>query len=718
MPTLPSVLLALVASSAAVAPPRPNVVVFLVDDLGYMDVGANNPGAFYETPNVDRLAAAGMRFTDGYAASPVCSPTRYAILTGRYPTRAGVTSFFSGTRAGRYRPAPLAGRMALEETTLAEALREAGYRTFFAGKWHLGPDERFWPERQGFEVNKGGWSAGGPFGGGRYFSPYANPRLPDGPPGEHLPDRLATETVRFIEQHRDEPFLAYLSFYSVHVPLLGRPDLVRKYEEKLGRGGAPGPPELAEEEQAWPAEEPRRVRVQQRHAVYAAMVEAMDRAVGKVLDRLEALGLADRTVVLFTSDNGGLSTAEGSPTSNLPLRGGKGWLYEGGIREPLLVRAPGVTRPGSVCRAPVLATDLYPTILELLSLPPRPGQHRDGLSLVPLLRGEAGLDRDALFWHYPHYSNQGGFPGGAVRAGPWKLVERYEDGRVHLFNLDDDLGERRDVATAHPGRVAAMRERLRGWYRDVGAQFLRPLPGGPTPWRPAGHGESQRRPAPEKVAPDVEVRPLADGVWLHTSVHEVGGFGRVPANGLVVVSDGEAALVDTPWTDAQTRDLAAWVRNRLGAQVTTVVPTHSHADCMGGLGAAHALGARSHASAATVAFARRDSLPVPEVSFERESAIPLGSRTLDVRFLGPSHTADAVVVWLEDAGLLFGGDLLRSAAATSLGYTKEADLAAWPASVAAVERAFPDARVLVPGHGAPGGRELLRHTLDLLAARR
>ena len=232
--------LALALSSPVAAAERPNVVFFLVDDLGYMDIGANNPESFYETPNVDRLAASGMRFTDGYAANPVCSPTRYSIMTGRYPTRAGATNWFSGVREGRFRPAPLNDRMALEEVTLAEALREAGYRTFFAGKWHLGPTEEYWPEAQGFEVNRGGWSRGGPYGPGQYFTPYGNPRLEDGPEGEHLPDRLASETVRFIEEHRDEPFLAYLSFYSVHTPLVGRPDLVAKYEDKIRKPGARG----------------------------------------------------------------------------------------------------------------------------------------------------------------------------------------------------------------------------------------------------------------------------------------------------------------------------------------------------------------------------------------------------------------------------------------------------------------------------------------------
>jgi arylsulfatase A-like enzyme len=705
--------LACLIAAPLAAEERPNIVFILVDDLGYMDIGANNPDTFYETPNIDRLAATGMRFTDGYAANPVCSPTRYSIMTGRYPTRVGATNFFSGTREERYRPAPLHDRMPLEEVTIAEALREAGYRTFFAGKWHLGPTEEYWPEAQGFEVNKGGHAGGGPFGGKKYFSPYGNPRLEDGPEGEHLPDRLANETVAFIREHRAEPFLAHLSFYSVHTPLLGRPDLVEKYEDKVERLGLADQEEFAGEEQVWPVEKPRRVRILQRHAVYAAMVEAMDRAVGKVLDELEDLGLEERTVVFFMSDNGGLATAEGSPTSNRPLRGGKGWLYEGGIREPMLIRAPGLTRPGSVSRAPVISTDFYPTILELAGLPARPGQHRDGVSLVPLLEGRTRLPHEALFWHYPHYSNQGGFPGGAVRVGPWKLIERYEDGRVHLFHLGNDPAEQRDLAEHEPGRVTTMRARLHEWYRDVGARFLRPREGGPRPWSPAAGARPVAR--REVIREDLEVEWLADGVWRHISGHELEDFGRVLANGLVVVSGGEAAFVDTPWTDDQTRTLAAWVEERLGARLTTVIPTHSHVDCMGGLAAAHALGARSYAFRKTVAFARRDGLPVPQEAFDGELDIPLGSRVLEVRFMGPGHTLDVVTVWIPDVRLLFGGDLVRSASASSLGFTREADLEGWPASIEALRREYGEAALIVPGHGRPGGTELFTHTLELLA---
>ena len=479
------------AEPAAAKKPT-NFIFFLVDDLGYMDVGANNPDCFYDTPNVDRLAGSGMRFTNGYAACPVCSPTRFSILTGKYPSRTGATNWFSGRRAERFAPAPLHDRMDLEEITLAEALKEHGYATFFAGKWHLGPTAEFWPEKQGFDANLGGWRAGGPWGGKKYFVPYGNPRLEDGPPGEHLPDRLANEACKFIEQHKDQPFLTYVSFYSVHTPLIARDDLRKKYQAKAEKLGLLRRPQFADEQQNFLTRRPRKVRSVQSHAVYGGMVEAMDLAVGKVLDKVDELGLAENTAVFFTSDNGGLSTSEGSPTSNLPLRGGKGWLYEGGIREPYFIRWPGVTTAGATCDVPVISTDFYPTMLAVAGLPPKPDQHTDGRSLVPLLTGGDTLQRDALFWHYPHYGNQGGFPGGAIRSGDWKLLERFEDGRVHLYHLADDVGERNDLAAEHPDRVEALRAQLHAWYRDVDAKFLRPknnAPDAPQPWRPPAADE-------------------------------------------------------------------------------------------------------------------------------------------------------------------------------------------------------------------------------------
>lgn len=473
---LSSIYLCLSFNTAQSQPP--NILFFLIDDLGYMDIGANNPDTFYETPNIDALAATGMRFTDGYAANPVCSPTRYSIMTGKYPSRIDATNFFSGKREGLFKPAPLFDRMPLEEITLAEALKSAGYKTFFAGKWHLGPTEEYWPENQGFDVNKGGWKPGGPWGGGQYFSPYENPRLEDGPEGEHLPFRLANETTRFIEQNKNGPFLAYLSFYSVHTPLLAPEALVEKYKKKAERLGLIGKQEFATEEQALPVQNERRVRISQQHAIYAGMMESMDSAVGLVLDKLEELGIADNTLVCFTSDNGGLSTSEGLPTSNLPLRGGKGWTYEGGIREPYLIRWPGVTKPGSTNSTPVCSIDFFPTIMEAAGVSI---EHKiDGQSLVPLLNHSGSLNRDALYWHYPHYSNQGGIPSGAIRMGDWKLIERYEDGRLHLYNLNADIGELNDLARKFPDRVRSMKSKLHDWYKEVDAKFLQPK----EPWRP------------------------------------------------------------------------------------------------------------------------------------------------------------------------------------------------------------------------------------------
>ena len=411
---------------------EPNVVVFLVDDLGYMDIGANNPNCFYETPNIDRLGETGMRFTDGYAANPVCSPTRYSLMTGKYPTRVEATNFFTGNRSGKFRPAKLKNVMPVEEITIAEALKGAGYATFFAGKWHLGNKEEFYPQNQGFDINIGGWSRGGPYSGKKYFAPFENPQMKEeSPEGDHLPARLARDAAKFIEANKEKPFLTYLSFYSVHTPLMGRPDLVEKYKPRAAEISGE---EFDDEEQVI-GNKPRKVRVLQKHAVYAAMVEAMDQAVGTVLDQLEKSGVADNTIVVFTSDNGGLSTSEGSPTSNLPLRGGKGWVYEGGIREPWIIRHPGVTKAGSVSKELICSIDLFPTVAAAAGV--KIDHPIDGIDLAPALKG-GSLDRKSLFWHYPHYSNQGGIPGGAIREGDYKLFERYEDGRVHLYDLKND----------------------------------------------------------------------------------------------------------------------------------------------------------------------------------------------------------------------------------------------------------------------------------------
>lgn len=468
--------LSCLAISSVESKRKPNFLFILADDLGWTDLGCFG-SSFYETPNIDRLAAESIKFTQAYAACPVCSPTRASIMAGKYPARMGTTDWFGApqphtvrnhwTRNKPLLPAPYCEQMPLDEVTMAEALKEAGYATFFAGKWHLGADENLWPEHQGFDINKGGWEKGSPSEPGRYFSPYGNPRLEDGPPGEHLPDRLARETVTFITNHKDRPFLAYLSFYSVHGPLMSREDLKQKYQAKKKQLSL---------EAAWGKESDNKVRLSQDHAVYAGMIEAMDQACGKVFDAIRNLGLDDNTVIFFMSDNGGLSTSEGHPTSNLPLRAGKGWLYEGGIREPLLVKWPGVTKPGSVCSEPVLSTDFYPTILEMADLPFKPKQHIDGKSWVPLLKGRT-MNRGPLFWHYPHYGNQGGSPGSAIRSGDWKLIEFFEPGReIELYNLKEDIGEKNNLAQQYPARVEELQALLKAWRQDVGAKYPTPNP--------------------------------------------------------------------------------------------------------------------------------------------------------------------------------------------------------------------------------------------------
>lgn len=375
---------------------KPNIVFFLVDDLGWKDTGPYG-SIFYETPNIDRLAAESVRFTQAYAASPVCSPTRASLMTGKYPARLHATDWFGAEQPGyllkeprmgvqqKLLPAAYEENLPLKEVTLAESLKQGGYHTFIAGKWHLGLTEEFWPENQGFDVNKGGNSWGGPVS---YFSPYKNPRLTDGPVGEHLPDRLANETNTFIEQHANGPFFVYHSFYSVHEPLQARKDLIEKYEQKRKKLS------LTDE---YKKEGSSNVRANQSHVINAAVIEAMDQALGKVVDKLKALKIYDNTVIVFFSDNGGVSIGQDLPTSNYPLRGGKGWLYEGGIREPLLVRWPGKTTGGNICTGQVISTDFYPTLLEIAGLPLQPQQHRDGKSFVPLLTGKA-QDRGPLFW--------------------------------------------------------------------------------------------------------------------------------------------------------------------------------------------------------------------------------------------------------------------------------------------------------------------------------
>lgn len=462
-----------------------NVVFFLVDDLGYMDVGFNNPETFYETPALNSLAKQSVRFTDAYAACAVCSPTRSSILTGRYPARTRNTDYFGAPNGhavlpadpmdiaqGDFKhmikrpllPAPYLDRLPAALTTLAEAFKAKGYATLHAGKWHLGGKGSM-PTDHGFDINVAGSHGGGPYTGNKYFSPYANPHLPDGPAGEHLPDRLASEAAKFIGAHKDQPFFVYLPFFSVHAPLMGRPDLVKKYEEKRQRLGL---------QPAFEPETPRKNRTVQEHAVYAAMVEAMDQAVGKVLKALDEHGLREDTIVVFFSDNGGLSTSEGSPTSNLPYRAGKGWAYEGGVREPLLVSWPGKVKAGADCKVPVISTDFYPTLLELCGFELMPEQHLDGTSFARLLADPAAdHSRDPLFWHYPHWGNQGGIPYSAIRDGDWKLIRHYWKKDPELFNLAADPGERHNLAKQEKEIFERLDQRLDGMLKDT--QALMPI---------------------------------------------------------------------------------------------------------------------------------------------------------------------------------------------------------------------------------------------------
>ncbi|MCA9081630.1 MAG: sulfatase [Planctomycetaceae bacterium] len=457
----------LLSAGISHAAERLNVVLFVADDLGWMDLGCQG-SSFYETPNLDRLAAQGMRFTNAYAACPVCSPTRASLQTGRWPQRTGITDYIGAAQPDKWKrdttllPAPYSTELAHNETTLAEALRANGYATMFAGKWHLG-GEAYWPEHQGFDINRGGIDRGGPYGGKKYFSPYGNPRLEDGTPGEHIADRLADECGKFIEAHQDEPFFVNYCFYDVHTPLMAKPELVAKYQAKRTT-------DVAKSQGQWPKEGVRPVRQVQDHAVYAGMVETMDGAVGTVLAKLDELKLADRTLVLFTSDNGGLSTSEGWPTSNLPLRGGKGWLYEGGIRVPCIVRWPGVTKAGSESDRVVVSPDLFATVLDAAGLPAS-ASAQDSVSLVPTLKGESQPPRPASFWHYPHYGNQGGFPGAAVRDGNWKLIERYEDDSLELYDLSADISEQKNLVEQQPEIVARLKRQLDAWRTDVGAKF-------------------------------------------------------------------------------------------------------------------------------------------------------------------------------------------------------------------------------------------------------
>ncbi len=464
---------------------QPNIIFILIDDMGWRDLGCYG-STFYETPNLDRLAQAGMLFTDAYAACPVCSPTRASILTGKYPATLGITDWIDWANAihparGKLVDVPYLKELPTSETTIATLLRDAGYATWHVGKWHLG-GEGHHPEEHGFDVNIGGCHMGSPAQGG-YFSPYTIPNLSNGPEGEYLTDRLTDEAIQLIERHAaaqsEQPFFLNFWHYAVHTPIQAKQADIDKYIRKAERLGLKQE-EALEAGDYFPTEHKGHLRITRRRfqsdPVYAAMVENLDWNIGRLLDTVAAKGLAEETVIIFTSDNGGLATAEGSPTCNSPLAEGKGWMYEGGTREPLLIKWPGVTASGSTCTTPVSSPDFLPTLLQMADLPLPAELAIEGSDLTPLLAGADAPERGALFWHYPHYGNQGGTPGSSIRAGDYKLIEFFEDGRLELYNLRTDLGEEENLVAQEPEIAQRLQQQLLAWREAVAARIPQPNP--------------------------------------------------------------------------------------------------------------------------------------------------------------------------------------------------------------------------------------------------
>ncbi|TVQ22326.1 MAG: DUF4976 domain-containing protein [Spirochaetaceae bacterium] len=466
--------------------PQPNIVFILIDDMGQRDLGCYG-STFYETPNIDTLARDGMLFTDAYAACPVCSPTRASIMTGRYPATLGLTDYIdwsgkSHPAKGRLIDVPYIKNLPHGIPNVARELGKRGYATWHVGKWHLGYEES-WPEKHGFDVNVGGFTHGMPVNG--YFSPWGFPNLADGPDGEYLTDRLTDEAIALIrDRDANRPFFLNLWHYSVHTPIQAKEEVIAKYTDKAKRLGLDGQTAIVEGAR-FPGEHKKEKRIQRRiiqsDPVYAAMIETLDTNIGRLFDTLRSEGVADDTIVVFTSDNGGLATAEGSPTSNLPLAEGKGWMYEGGTREPLLVRWPGRVAPGSESAEVVTSVDFLPTLVDAAEGGQGAESSRvagvEGESIVPILTGaRSTLDREAVYWHYPHYGNQGGTPGSSVRSGRYKLIEFYETGLVELYDLVDDIGEHTNLADALPDVRQRLHGLLRRWRESVEAKIPEPNP--------------------------------------------------------------------------------------------------------------------------------------------------------------------------------------------------------------------------------------------------
>lgn len=447
---------------------KPNIVFILVDDLGLKDLGITG-SSYYETPNIDKLALQGMMFNQGYAASRVCSPSRASIMTGKFTARHGITDWI-GAKSGiswrdnkRYDkllPAPYDHTLDHDDISLGEVLQRVGYETFYSGKWHLG-GEGSYPENHGFETNIGGWEKGSPIGG--YFAPWQNPKLRNNEDGENLSLRLANETANFIKKNKDKPFFAFLSFYAVHGPIQTTEPKWKKYRDKAVKQGV--------KKTGYVMETVLPIRVVQDNPIYGGLIESMDEAVGVVLETLSAEGIEDNTIVIFTSDNGGVASGDSFSTSNLPLRGGKGYQWEGGLRVPFFIKVPWLKPTVTKSDFPVVGTDFYPTILDLVGIDKLPSQHIDGISLKPILEGnEIDLKRP-LFWHYPHYGNQGGEPSSVILDNGWKLIHYWEDERDELYQLNDDLAEMHNVATQNPMITRSMRKTLLDWLKATAAKI-------------------------------------------------------------------------------------------------------------------------------------------------------------------------------------------------------------------------------------------------------
>jgi len=460
---------------------KPNVIFILLDDYGYTDLGCYG-SKYYLTPNIDRLAKLGVRFTDAYASCPVSSPTRASIMTGKYPVNTGITDWIPGRQASNSGSAtdklvalPFKLQLELNEITIAEVLKKNGYKTMISGKWHLGETEEYWPENQGFDVNKGGFSKGSPVKNNvanGYFSPYGNPRLEDGPVGEYLTDRQTDEAITFITNNKTKPFYLYLSYYAVHNPMQGKEKLIEFFTKRADSMGLTKLESFTRNKD-WilpSMSNNYKDRIIQSNPVYAAMIYSVDENIGKLLGKLEELKLDKNTIIIFTSDNGGLSTSEGSPTCNAPLRAGKGWLYEGGIRVPLIVKYPAKGKPGTVIKTPVSSIDFFSTIMEMTGSA-TDDVSTDGISLVTLLKKDKMKERP-LFWHYPHYSNQGVEPGSAVRFGNFKLIDNFQSGKQELYDLENDLSETNDISASNPEKTKELYKILQDWRTKTGAKMM------------------------------------------------------------------------------------------------------------------------------------------------------------------------------------------------------------------------------------------------------